>query len=123
MIVGFDSHFLGYRHAGYYLPDYLTVLFPEVRLSAGVRVFTMKDRDTTLKKDLNALAIRKFIIFPLPGGDSSYRDYMAFVRKRFPSGHLRTTELMGHEFSVGAIRDIAILFPVLEKPAVAAAHP
>src|SRR5262249_35485403 len=25
LIVGFDSHFLGYRHAGYYLPDYSTV--------------------------------------------------------------------------------------------------
>jgi hypothetical protein len=25
VIVSFDSHFDGYRHAGYYLPDYLTV--------------------------------------------------------------------------------------------------
>jgi hypothetical protein len=32
LIVGFDSHFLGYRHAGYYLPGYLTVQFPEVQL-------------------------------------------------------------------------------------------
>ncbi len=30
IIVGFDSHFLGYRHAGYYLPEYLTIQFPEV---------------------------------------------------------------------------------------------
>jgi hypothetical protein len=32
MIVGMDSHFLGYRHAGYYLPGYLTAEFPAVQL-------------------------------------------------------------------------------------------
>ena len=31
LIVGFDSHFLGFRHAGYYFPDYTIVEYPEVR--------------------------------------------------------------------------------------------
>jgi hypothetical protein len=122
MIVGFDSHFLGYRHAGYYLPDYLTVQFPEVRFSAGVRAFAMSHRDTMLEKDLSAFRVRNFIIFPLPGGDDAYRKYTALVRRRFPSGDLRTTALGGHDFSVGAIKDIGILFPDLEKPAVEAVN-
>ena len=54
LIVGFDSHFLGYRHAGYYLPDYLTVQFPEVQLASGTRVFAMQDRDTRLESGLPA---------------------------------------------------------------------
>jgi hypothetical protein len=41
MIAGFDSHFLGYRHAGYYLPDYVVVQYPEVKLSSGTRAFAM----------------------------------------------------------------------------------
>ena len=49
IIVGFDSHFLGYRHAGYYLPQYLTVQFPEVQLRPGIRVFAMQHRDTRLE--------------------------------------------------------------------------
>ena len=53
MIVGLDSHFLGYRHiASYYLPGYLTVpQFPEVKLSgvpASVKVFAMRNQDTGL---------------------------------------------------------------------------
>ena len=44
MIVGFDSHFLGYRHAGYYLPGWFTAQFPEVRLVSGMRVFAMETR-------------------------------------------------------------------------------
>ena len=51
MIVGLDSHFLGYRHAGYYLPGYLTVEFPEVQLTSG-KIFTMLDQDTGVKRTL-----------------------------------------------------------------------
>ena len=56
LIVGFDSHFLGYRHAGYYLPDYLTVQFPAVQLASGMRVFAMQNRDTRLETGLPATA-------------------------------------------------------------------
>lgn len=32
LIVSFDSHFLGFRHAGYYFPGYLTLEYPEAHL-------------------------------------------------------------------------------------------
>jgi hypothetical protein len=32
VILSFDSHFNGFRHAGYYLPDYLTLEYPEAHL-------------------------------------------------------------------------------------------
>ena len=48
IIVGFDSHFLGYRHAGYYLPEYLTIQFPEVPLASTTGVFVMRHQDTRL---------------------------------------------------------------------------
>ena len=122
MIVGFDSHFLGYRHAGYYLPDYLTVQFPEVPLAAGTRVFAMQDRNTRLESAIPAAPIRNFVIFPLPLGDREYRDYMALVRKRFPPGELRTVALGGHEFAIGAIADLRVLFPVSASPAGTLVH-
>ena len=46
LVIAFDSHFLGYRHAGYYLPGYVTVEYPEVKLREGTRVFAMHERDT-----------------------------------------------------------------------------
>ncbi len=112
MIVGFDSHFLGYRHAGYYLPGYLTVQFPEVQLASGTRVFAMKDRSTRLERALPPAGIQSFVIFPLPLGDSEYSSYMAQVRKRFPPGGLRAITRGGHEFAVGAVADLRVLFPV-----------
>jgi hypothetical protein len=112
MIVGFDSHFLGYRHAGYYLPDYLTVQFPEVQLASGTRVFAMKDRSTRLESALPTAGIQDFVIFPLPLGDSEYSNYMALVRKRFPPGELRTIVRGGHEFAIGPVADLRFLFPV-----------
>ena len=86
MIVGFDSHFLGYRHAAYYLPGYFTVQFPEVQLTSGKRVFAMEKRNTWLESRLDVPFIRNFVIFPLPLGDSEYSGYAAMVRKRFPCG-------------------------------------
>jgi hypothetical protein len=112
MIVGFDSHFLGYRHAGYYLPGYLTVEFPEVQLKSGIRVFAMNDRDTRLQSRLSAIPFRDFIIFPLPLGDSEYSAYIASVRKRFPPGELRMIVRGGHEFAIGPVADLRVLFPV-----------
>ena len=112
MIVGFDSHFLGYRHAGYYLPDYLTVQFPEVQLASGMRVFAMRHRDTALEGELSTtIPIRTFILFPLPNGDSEYRDFIAVVLKRFCPRDLRVVARGGHRFVIAPVADLHILFP------------
>jgi hypothetical protein len=111
LIVGFDSHFLGYRHAGYYLPDYLTVQFPAVQLISGTRIFAMRDRDTRLETGIPATPVHNFVMFPLPLGASEYRNYMALVRKRFPPGELRTVMRGGHEFAIGPVADLGVLFP------------
>ena len=110
MIVGLDSHFLGYRHAGYYLPGYLTVQFPEVKLS-GAKVFAMRNRDTGLMATIDTTAIRNFVIFPLPQGDPEYSDYMAQLRKRIPSGDLRLVAHDGNDYAFGPIGDLHCLFP------------
>jgi hypothetical protein len=111
MIVGFDSHFLGYRHAGYYLPQYLTVQYPEVRLASGIRVFAMRNRDTRLDPGLAAGSFLYFVLFPLPLGDAEYSDYLTTVRKRFPPGDLRSVARNGHEFVMGPAKDLHFLFP------------
>jgi len=122
LIVGLDSHFLGYRHVGYYLPDYFTVQFPEVRLAAGMRVFAMRDRDTSLEKNLATDSARNFVLFPLPLGDSEYTEYMAMVRSRLPSADLRPIVRGGHEFIVGPVGDLPLLFPVSAGPALSSVH-
>lgn len=116
MIVGFDSHFLGYRHSGYYLPEYVTVQFPGVQLASGTRVFAMKHRNTWLESALPATSLHDFVIFPLPLGDREYGEYVDLVRKRFPPGELRTVVSDGHEFAIGPVADLRFLFPIARPP-------
>ncbi len=111
IIVGFDSHFLGYRHAGYYLPEYLTVQFPEVPLASATGVFVMQHRDTRLLSRLPTGSFRNFLLFPLPSSDSEYREYMQKVRARFPAGELRVTARNGFEFLTGPVSALGVLFP------------
>jgi hypothetical protein len=109
MIVGLDSHFLGYRHAGYYLPGYLTVQFPEVQLS-GMKVFAMRNQDTGLMSSIAAGSIRNFVIFPLPN-DPEYSDYVARLRQRIPPGDLHVIVQGGHEYAFGPVEDLHYLLP------------
>jgi len=110
MIVGFDSHFLGYRHAGYYLPDWFTVEYPAVPLEAGTRIFAMEHGDTRLEERLPAARFRKFVFFPLPSDDAEYRDYFNRIRARFPPGALTSMHVDGREFVFGKTSDLCFLF-------------
>jgi 4-amino-4-deoxy-L-arabinose transferase-like glycosyltransferase len=111
LIVGFDSHFLGYRHAGYYLPGYVTVQYPEVRLIEGDRIFAMHDRDTRLLTELPAGSYSRFVLFPLPGGEGDYRQYLETVKSRLPGQTLQTVRANGIEFVTGPVSDLPLLFP------------
>ncbi|HCC59235.1 MAG TPA: hypothetical protein DEQ47_18630 [Solibacterales bacterium] len=118
VIIGFDSHFLGYRHAGYYLPAYFTLQYPEVRLISGIRVFGMKNRDTSLFEELPLAQYKRFVFLPLPSGDQEYRDFLLKVKGRFPSGALQTAVVGGREFTTGPISRLPILFPVTIREGV-----
>ena len=111
LIVGFDSHFLGYRDAGYYLPGYLSVEYPAVKLMEGTRVFAMEDRQTRLLTALPTRSYTRFVLFPLPAGAQENREYLQKVLALLPARDLRTLFVGGHEFITGPITDLPLLFP------------
>jgi hypothetical protein len=110
LILSFDSHFNGFRHAGYYLPDYLTVEYPEAHLKEGPRIFCMYERDTHLITALPTAPYTQFVLFPLPAGNS-YKEYIQKIIDRLPGTGLHTIRLSGHEFVTGSISDLPRLFP------------
>jgi hypothetical protein len=111
LIVAFDSHFLGFRHAGYSLPQYLTVEYPEVALSDGTRAFAMHDRNTSLLPRLPAMSSKRFVFFPLPQGDSTYQKYLEGVESKLPPGSIRVVHAEGVEFVTGPVSCLSRLFP------------
>ena len=114
VIVGFDSHFLGYRHAGYYLPAYLTLQYPAVQLAGGLRIFGMQHRDTSLLRKLPLSQGKQFVFLPLPSGEKEYRDYILQLIERFPRGTLQTIAIGKHQFTTGSASDLDVLFPPTE---------
>jgi hypothetical protein len=117
LILGFDSHFLGYRHAGYYLPGYLTLQYPEVKLTEGTRIFAMQGRDTSLLTALPAGSYNRFVVFPLPGTDGEYQRYLETFRKLLPAQDLTYVDAGGHQFVTGPIADLPLLFPTIAQTA------
>jgi hypothetical protein len=120
LIVSFDNHFLGYRHAGYYLPDYLTIEYPAAKLVEGPRVFAMRGRDSMLLSALPGDGYARFVFYPLPNGDAAYTQYVQTVLKLLPPSDLATAELGGHRFVTAPMKDLPLLFPdVALRPAAA----
>jgi hypothetical protein len=111
LIVGFDAHFQGYRHAGFYLPAYWTLQFPEVPLAPATGVFAMHNRQTELVNLVSVGSFRDFVVFPLPTSDREYSAYMKGIRARFAASDVSVTTQNGIEFLRGPIRSLHLLFP------------
>ena len=110
LIVGFDSHFLGYRHAGYYLPAFVTVQYPEVQYPDGKRVFVLHGRNTQLLRRLPTEGFEQFVFFPLPAG-GEYSAYLEKIRKQLPEGTLRIANIGGQKLLTGPMSAMPLLFP------------
>jgi 4-amino-4-deoxy-L-arabinose transferase-like glycosyltransferase len=119
LIVAFDNHFLGYRHAGFYLPGYLTLEYPEATLIEGKRIFAMQGRDSFLLSQLPRAQYSRFVLFPLPAGQAEYTQYLEKITKLLPTKDLTSVVLEGHEFVTAPIADLPLLFPdAVTPPAV-----
>lgn len=116
VIVGFDSHFLGYRHACYYLPGYLTIAYPVAHLKIGPRIFVMSQRNTQLLAQLPPTSSTRFVLFPLPADGAAYKEYLKDVESHLPARDLNTIHLNGHDFVTGPIADLPLLFSGLDTP-------
>jgi hypothetical protein len=111
LIVAFDSHFLGFRHAGYSLPQYMTVEYPEVPQHDGIRVFAMRGRDTSLLPNMRAVASERFIFYPLPQDGAGYRKYLESVESKLPPDTIRVVHIDGVDFVTGPVSCLSSLFP------------
>jgi len=110
LLIGFDSHYLGYRHAGYYLPGFVTVQYPEVQYPEGKRVFVMHNRDTQVVDRLSIRQFDRFILFPLPVG-SEYSLYLSTIREKLPKDALHLTTVGREQVLTGPASVIPLLFP------------
>jgi hypothetical protein len=111
LIVAFDSHFLGFRHAGYSLPQYQTVEYPEVAFPDGTRVFAMHGRQTSLLANLPTVASDRFVFYPLPQGDPEYQKYLDSVVSKLPPEEVRVIRVDGVDYVTGSIACLSRIFP------------
>lgn len=112
LIVSFDSHFLGFRHAGYYLPQYHVLEYPEVNMGHGFVAFTMYHRDTHLVSRIPG-PYAQFVLYPLPAHGQQFKQYIAKILAKLPANDLKQVNLNGHNYITGPITDLHYLFPKL----------
>ncbi|MBS1798679.1 MAG: DUF2723 domain-containing protein [Acidobacteria bacterium] len=123
LVVGFDSHFLGYRHAGYYLPDYQTIEYPEVHFPEGSRIFSLENRETHLLSELPQKRYRRFVFFPLPSGDGDYVAYLNKVKQILPEQSLEVRRKGRYNFVSGPITLLPLLFPATTQASKPTVYP
>ncbi len=106
VILGFDAHFLGFRHAAYYLPEFLTLVVPR---PASRILFSAQYRSTSLVKQAPLDRFPKFLVFLHPA-KQQYQKYLDQLRPRLRDGALQKETIDGQEFLMGDSRDLAPLF-------------
>ena len=113
VIVAMDSHWLGFRHAGYYLPEYVILQYPEMQFTSGIKDFVMYDRGTILIKTIPVSQYRKFVIFPY---HSSFdQAYIKNFFEKFPKGALVKESFEGYTYVTGQVTDLGLIFPMTAK--------
>jgi hypothetical protein len=109
LIIGFDSHFLGYRHAGFYLPSFATVQYPEVPYSDGPHVFLMRNGETEVVRSFVIDRFEHFVFFPLPEG-SEYSTYVNRVLAGLPAGVVNPITVGKRKVLAGPAWAIPLMF-------------
>lgn len=109
LLLSFDSHFMGFRHVGYYLPEFMTIVYPEAQLPDGKVALSMRRGQTQLlTRAPNGPT--QFAMVPLPQGER-YDRYLAKVIALFPPRVLRPITFGDHRFHVGALSDLRYALP------------
>ncbi|HUQ92721.1 MAG TPA: DUF2723 domain-containing protein [Bryobacteraceae bacterium] len=109
-IVSFDSHFMGYRHATYYLPEFLVLQYPEVKYRSGTRVFLSMNRRTEVLPRAGVGNRARVVFFPLPR-EESYREFTSRVLALLPAGAITRRSCGGNEIHSAGAAALAKLFP------------
>jgi hypothetical protein len=96
VLVGIDTHFLGFRHAGWYLPRYRVVQYPGQEESGRPFVSLMQGRRSVRNYALPAA--ERYVLFPLPEAEEYRESWRAFVaqlpeegREEIRCGQVRLT--------------------------------
>lgn len=111
VIIGLDAHTFGFRHAGYYLPEYLVLQYPEMKFAAGERIFVMHNRNTQLLSSVNLSKYKKFVVFNYVSKNSQDRAYIKALIEKFPLGAVSVQYIDGHAYVMGSVAYLSILFP------------
>jgi hypothetical protein len=110
VLVGFDAHFFGYRHAAYYLPEFQLLQYPELKYPAGARVFTVRGRETSVVSSIDVSSYRQVVFFPLPEG-AAYSDYLNKALSVLPDNSAKPVGTTGGEVLQAPISALSLLFP------------
>ncbi len=108
-IVGFDAHFMGWRHAGYYLPEFLVTAAPRTRFGDQRGIFAARER-RTLRLDDPPSDGRRAVFFPLLEGREGDRYFVRAVRDLLPVDAISRVAVGGIDFATAPAAAVGPVF-------------
>jgi hypothetical protein len=111
LILGFDSHFLGYRHAAFYLPEFTVLQYPEVKMRSGTKVFAVRKGRTELLTRLPGGDYRQIALFPMPD-EPQYRAHIDAVMRKLSSRNVSGSECVGEKVCTLDPQSLESLFTI-----------
>ena len=69
LIVAFDAHFFGFRHAGYYLPEFETIAYPAAGFRDGKGILSSAGGRPRPALAAPPSGFEEIVFFPLPPGE------------------------------------------------------
>jgi hypothetical protein len=115
VLVAVDNHLHGARHAGYYLPEFLTVEWPEFESESGIRVWAMRNGQAELLRKIPSHEFREFVYFP-PGPNGPNSVIAEYGKVQLPAGTLAIERVDGSELFTGSTAELWRLFPKASPP-------
>jgi hypothetical protein len=103
VILAFDDLIDGFRIAGYFLPEYLTLEVSDSMLSARGGIVAMRNRRTELLPSVDPDRYKKFVFYP-PYPELGRKPNFEIARTWFPEGALQSVKHGDFEFVVGDLR-------------------
>ncbi len=110
LVIGFDEHFLGFRHVGYYLPEYLVTEAPRSVFADGPGIFASRGRQTL---ELHHAPEGKPTTVIIVAGTDENRNQARNLFCRFvPDGTLTWISLPGADLATAKTEALKPLFKV-----------
>ena len=110
LIVSFDDHRFGWRHAGYYLPEFTSIEWPERTSGQDVQIRAMSHGQSEILHALDAGSFQQIVFYPPQANGADLVEVIS-GGKPLPPGSIQIKKVGDYELVICSADMLYRLFP------------